>query len=62
MKCITCGAECVLFHHEYYEGTFQRPQKKWIVTMPLYFLGKRPFCSPVCATLGANVGELQQLS
>lgn len=60
--CISCGEPCQLLTHHYYEGTLQKPRRTWTITMPLYYLGDRPFCSPVCATLGANVGELQLLS
>lgn len=62
MKCITCGKTCQLLEHAYYEGMLQKPKRTWTITMPLYYLGDRPFCSPVCATLGVDVGELQQLS
>lgn len=62
MKCITCGTECQLFKHDYYEGTLQKPKRIWTITAPLYFLGDRPFCSPVCATLGHDVGELQHIT
>ena len=51
-----------MFRHEYYEGTLQKPRRVWHVDAPLYYLGERPFCTPVCATLGRDVGELQLLS
>lgn len=62
MKCATCGAECKLFRHEYYTGTWQKPTKRWAVVMPLYYLGDRPYCSPECATIGRDSGELQTLT
>lgn len=62
MKCITCGELSQLFHHQYYEGTLQKPRRTWTIAMPLYYLGNRPFCSPVCATLGRDIGELQAVT
>ena len=51
-----------MFRHEYYEGVLKKPKRTWTIEAPLYYLGDRPFCSPTCATLGRDVGELQVLS
>jgi hypothetical protein len=62
IRCATCGAACELRRHDYYEGMLQKPRRTWAMMMPLYYLGHRPFCSPVCATLGRDVGEMQALT
>lgn len=62
MRCASCGAVCQVLRHPYYEGLLQNPKRTWTIDMPLYYLGDRPFCTPVCATLGAELAPLQSLS
>ena len=61
-KCASCGAVCEMYDHHYHEGFLDRPVRRWVVRAPMYYRGTQPFCTPVCSTLGTDLGELQHVS
>ncbi len=55
--CVVCQKLVELMRHDFFEGTPERPVRKWSVMASLYFLAYKDgltvehnFCGPACAT------------
>lgn len=59
LACAACGkAPLEAIRHDFFEGTPERPVKKWSVTASLYYLSSQDgrfaeanFCGPECAAM-----------
>lgn len=56
MTCAVCGKGVVPVVHEFYEGSPQRPVRRWKIIAPQYFVANSTFtamtealCGPVCS-------------